>query len=315
MTIPAPWKVEEVKFLEEMINSGEISAVVGIKGIRNRQLQQIRRTLGEKAKLRVARITLLEKAIDGSKGEEIKRLKEVLNGQVAILTANMSPMRLYETIKATEQDSPARGGEVAPQEVIVEAKETSFPPGPMVSEFQKVGLQTAIEKGKIVIKKDTVFVKQGEIISKEKAKILEKLEIHPLRVGLELLGAYSDGLFYPREVISETLADISMKFATAFSQAKTIAMDSMFLVPEIVPGLLVKARLGAENLALETGFVDESNIQLFILKAIKDAAALSASTGEEAESGEEVGKKEEETKEEQKPSDEDVSAGLGALFG
>ncbi|MCL5438006.1 MAG: hypothetical protein M1148_02265 [Candidatus Thermoplasmatota archaeon] len=166
------------------------------------------------------------------------------------------------------------------------------------------------------IKKETVFVKQGEVIPKDKAKILEKLEIHPLRVGLDLLGAYSDGIFYPKDVISETLSDISRKFARAFGQAKSVALDAGFIIPEIVPDLLVKARLGAEHLALETGFVDESSIQLFILKAIKDAAALNASIGgeevEETKGAEETKK---EPKEEEGSSDDDVSAGLGALFG
>ncbi len=315
MTTPAPWKVDEVNDLSKLIKDGEISALVGIHGIRNRQLQSIRKGLRGTATLKVVRSTLLHKALDGMDSDAMKQLKEAIHGQVALLSANMSPTKLYETILSTVQDSAAKGGEIAPDDIVIEAKETQFPPGPMVSEFQKVGLQTAIEKGKIVIKKDTVFVHKGEVISKDKAKILEKLEIHPLKVGLELLGAYSDGLYYPKEVLSETITDILNKFVNAYSRAKAIASEAMFIVTEIVPELIIKARLGAENLALSTGFVDEANIQLFILKAIKDAAVLKGLTEGEREPQKAEEKKEEKKEEEQKSPDEDISAGLGSLFG
>lgn len=317
MTNPAAWKLEEVKDIKAKLGAKDLFAVVGIKGIRNSQLQKIRRDLKGKGTLKVVRASLLNKALDESKAKNLDRLKEVSKGQLAILTTSEHPAKLGEILEGTRQKAAARGGELADHDIIIEAKETSFPPGPMVSEFQKAGLQTSIEKGKIVIKKDAVFVRAGEPISREKAKILEKLEILPLTVGLEILGAYGEEVFYSRDALSLTSRSITESVARALAEAKSIALSTTYLVREIIPELLVKTRVAAESLAVESKYLDESNIELFILKAIREANALSSATlGEEVQGSKETAEsKKEEKSEEKGASDEDVSSGLGALFG
>lgn len=316
MSKPAQWKLELVTDLAKRISDNKLIAVASVKGIRNSQLQQIRKDLRQKARIQVVRARLLEKALDQAKLANSDGFKESATGQIALITTAESPLRLYEMLNHTKQKAPARGGEIADQDIIIEAKETSFPPGPMVSEFQKAGLSTAIEKGKIVIKKDTVLVKKGEIISRDKAKLMEKLEIFPLTVGLDLLGAYGEGTFYSKESISITINDIMGYVATAYSQAKQTALQSMFLVPEIIPELLIRGRIAAEALSIETGFIDEKNMDIFILKAIREANALltelEGGTAEEVkEEKKEINKPEESSRN----TEEDVSQGLGALFG
>ena len=51
-----------------------------------------------------------------------------------------------------DEATPARGGEIAPEDILVKKGETPFKPGPIVSEFQRAGLPAAIEKGKIIRK-------------------------------------------------------------------------------------------------------------------------------------------------------------------
>ncbi len=316
MSNPAAWKLEEVKDIKSRLDSKELFAVVGIKGIRNSQLQKIRRDLKGKGSLKVVRASLLNKALEGTKSRSIERLKEVSKGQLAILTTSEHPGKLGEILEGTKQKAAARGGEIADHDIVIEAKETAFPPGPMVSEFQKAGLQTAIEKGKIVIKKDSIFVRAGESIPKEKAKILEKLEIFPLTVGLEILGAYGEDVFYSKDALSLTTRSITEFVSRALAEAKGIALRTTYLVPEIIPVLVVKARIAAESLAVESKYLDESNIELFILKAIREANALGSASLEEAQESQETGKsKKEEKTEEKGATDEDVSSGLGALFG
>lgn len=315
---PAPWKVELVKDLTKQIEKSPVSALVSIKGIRNAQLQKIRSDLRDDMRIRVVRKRLLLRALGKTKLENIKDFGKLASGQIAVITTEKSPSRLYRMLENTKQKAAARGGETAEDDIIVPEMPTNFPPGPMISEFQKAGLQTAIEKGKIVIKKETVYVKKGEIIPKDKAKILEKLEILPVTVGLDMIGAYESGLVFNREAVSITEEQLVGDISRALSQAKSLALDMMFLVPEIVPDLIVKARLNAEQLALETGTVDEGNIQLFILKAIREATALNqAISGEASEEPEEPEQKEEtESSEESKKDDEDkASEGLSALFG
>ncbi|HLH85828.1 MAG TPA: 50S ribosomal protein L10 [Thermoplasmataceae archaeon] len=315
MRKPASWKVELVENLSKELESSPVTALVSIKGIRNNQLQKIRTDLRGKARIQVVRRRLLIKALERVKKENFQKLSQLASGQIAVVTTEESPNKLYKTLESKKQKAAARGGEIADHDIIIPEMATNFPPGPMISEFQKAGLQTAIDKGKIVIKKETLYVKKGEPIPKEKAKILEKLEILPVTVGLEIIGAFSDGVLFDRDALTINEDLVASQVSTAFQAAKRIALESMFLVDEIVPDLIVRARLHAEKLALEAGFVDESNIQLFILKAIREAAALnSAVSGETAGTVKQEEKTEEKT--ETKESDEEkASEGLSALFG
>ena len=296
------WKVDYVKNLASEINNSPVTALVSIKGIRTKQLQGIRRALKGKARIRVLRGTLLEKSIEKVKLPNIKNLEPFINGQIALITTELSPVSLYSTLHDSRQKAAARGGEIAPEDIIVAAKETNFPPGPMISEFQKVGLQTAIEKGKIVIKKEAVFVKKGEKISRDKAKIMEKLEIFPLDIGLDVISAYEDGVIFNKEAMSLTPAAVMSMIATAFAGAKAVAKSATFMVKEIIPDMIVKARMEAESLAIASNFVEEGNIDIIFMNSTQvNEVAEEKETKEEAKSEE--------------PKEEDVGEGFGALFG
>ena len=310
MTEPAKWKIDLVKQIKDDIKKSPVTALVSIKGIRNIQLQQIRRNLKGQARLRVTRGTLISKSLDGIKKDNISKLKEHLSGQVALLTTEMQPAMLYSSLEKTRQKAPARGGETAMEDIIIEAKETQFPPGPMISEFQKVGLQTAIEKGKIAIKKETVFVKKGEKISRDKAKILEKLEILPLEVGLDIITAYQDGLIYGREAMMITSEYLSIEISSAFSKAKALASSILFIIKENANDLIIRGEIEAEALAIETNFLEEKEKgSLIIGNSAKEI-------GEKTEAHKEKGKNEDKKEQESKSQEpQDATEGFGALFG
>jgi hypothetical protein len=69
-------------------------------------------------------------------------------GQIALLTTSESPKTIYDMLVSKRTKAAARGGEIAEDDIVIEPKETSFPPGPMISIFQKVGIPAGIEKGK-----------------------------------------------------------------------------------------------------------------------------------------------------------------------
>jgi large subunit ribosomal protein L10 len=125
MSKPAQWKLELVTDLAKRISDNKLIAVASIKGIRNSQLQQIRKDLRQKARIQVVRVRLLEKALDQAKLANSDGFKESATGQVALITTAESPLRLYEMLNHTKQKAPARGGEIADQDIIIEAKETS----------------------------------------------------------------------------------------------------------------------------------------------------------------------------------------------
>jgi large subunit ribosomal protein L10 len=304
MTTTPQWKVDLVNEIATTVSKSPVTAFVSIKGIRNKQLQGIRKSLRGEATIRVVRGTILEKALDKVETKNIDQMKKFIGGQIALITTKYSPAKLYSVLEKSRQKAAARGGEIAEEDIVVPAKDTNFPPGPMISEFQKVGLQAAIEKGKIVIKKEMIIVKKGSKISKDKARVLEKLEIFPLDVGLEAVSAFDQGIIFNKEAMSLTPDRLMLDIVTAFAKGKALANGVTFIVKEIMPELIVKARIQAESLAVASSFVDESTMETFITKAVSQANVIE----------DEVEEKKEEKKEE-KPKEEDSSEGFGALFG
>src|SRR5207247_7884686 len=80
------------------------------------------------------------------------KLGQKIEGQTAVVTADINTFRLLKELEATKTRAPARGGEVAPEDLWVRAGETPFKPGPVVGELQKAGIPAAIERGKVVIR-------------------------------------------------------------------------------------------------------------------------------------------------------------------
>ncbi len=315
MTHPAPWKIELVKNLENDIENNPVLVLVGISGIGNAQLQNIRKSLKGKARLRVVRKRFLLRALESSKKEHIQDLAGIADGQIALVTTTSAPTVIGKMLESTRQKALAKGGEIAEEDIVIPEMVTEFPPGPMMSEFQKVGLQTGIEKGKIAIKKENLLVKAGEHIPKDRARILAKLGIPSVNSGLEIMGAYSEGLIFNREVMSINEDLVISNITVAFSQAKNIALEAMFLVPEILPSLIVKARISAEQLAVMTGTLDESNVELFILKAIREANSLNRAVSGDETTKQEEKKEKTEKKAEAEDNSDKVSEGLSSLFG
>ena len=127
MRKPAQWKVELVKQVAKRIDNHNTVAIVDIHGLRNNQFQSIRRDVRQSAEIRVMRVTLLKKAIENSKKENINLLMPSVQGQVALLTTNDDPVNVNDLLSKKRQMMSPRGGEVASSDIIIPEGETSFP--------------------------------------------------------------------------------------------------------------------------------------------------------------------------------------------
>ena len=100
---PAQWKIKFVDDLSKEISESPVSAIVSIKGLRNRQLQSIRRNLSSDMKLRVVRIKLLKKALDKTDRKNIKSLEQFAQGQIGLVTTKLAPSKLYKMFEGTKE--------------------------------------------------------------------------------------------------------------------------------------------------------------------------------------------------------------------
>lgn len=322
----APQKIEAVKSLVRSFEGAPVIGIVNIGGIPAPQFQAMRRRLRGKASIVVTKNNLLRIALREAAARKagLEKLLDVIEGQIAVVTSALNPFKLFREMEGTKTKAPARGGEVAPEDLWVYEGETPFKPGPIVGDLQKAGIAAAIERGKVVIKKDKLLVKGGSRIPREVAQVLARLEIFPLTVGLDLRGAYEDGTVFGRDVLAIDDARIRMDLGRADAAAMALALVLAFPTGRTIRPLLSKAHRQAVAISLESGFPTRQSIRLFLAKAHASALALAArATGAVDETppatlaggpGAEA-KREEPKKEEEKRSEDDAAAGLGSLFG
>ena len=154
-------------------------------------------------------------------------------------------------MKKSRSAAPAKAGQIAPNNIVVAAGQTSFSPGPIIGELGSIGVKTGIEAGKVVIKQDSIVVKEGQMIQSNVATLLTRLGIEPMEIGLNITGVYENGEIYTRKVL-----DID---------EKQFASD------------LIKCAKDAFNLAFNISYPTKENIDLLIKKAHLDALIVTES--------------------------------------
>ena len=272
-----PEKVARVDALAAAITGKPMVAVVGIRGVPAAALQSMRRELRQRHHpITVATNSTIRHAIQKAMKERpaFQPLLDYVQDPTAIMSAEGNPFSLYQEFLRTRSPTPARGGEVAPNDIFVPAGTTSFKPGPIVGELQHAGFPAAIEKGKVILRKDTTIVKAGGTISREVAGLLTRLEIYPLEVGLTLRAVVDGSTFYAPEVLSVDLDARRADFARAAARGIGLAVELGYPTRESLPRLLGRAHRRALGLALATGHVTKETIEPLFAKAMREAAAV-----------------------------------------
>lgn len=304
----APWKKKEVQDLVALMRSTPVIGLAQVDGIPAAQMQVMRKSLREDAVIKISKNTLLALALKelGSNKENAEGLTENIGGSTAVIATKMRPHRLYRRLEGAKTKAPARGGSKAPEDIKVPKGETSFKPGPIVGDLQKVGIPAAIDKGKVVIKSDKLLVKAGETISQDLATMLTRLEIYPMTVGMDLKAVYEDGTIYGRDLLS---VDETARLQQAARQALNLAVFAAYPTKKSISFLLGKAHtalIGVGGKLSDDATDPELKEKLASIAAAATAAPAAASESE---------KKEEEEEEEEGATEEEAMSGLGALFG
>ncbi len=330
----ATWKKDLVNELVQDMREAPVVAVVDMENIPGQRIQSMRAGLRAHAKLKMTKNKLMLLAIEEVAADKpgIEALKDSIDGQCAIVTTDMDPFKLFAQLKKTMSPAPAKAGQIAPFDIVVPKGPTPFGPGPIIGELQKIGLPAAIEAGKIVVKKDTTLVKEGEPIPANVAGMLPKLEILPMIVGLDLRAAYEDGTVYTKSVLDIPEDYYANMFATAAHNALALGVEIAFPTKETLPLLIAKAFRETVAVSVEAAIPNEASIKTLVAKADAQMLAVASATGYQSESvsaragavaaaapvaAAEAAPAAESVKEDEpeEVSEEDAAAGLSALFG
>ena len=310
------WKVKDVEELIEMISNSRVVGVVGVREIPADNLQQMRGSLRGNVEIRMVRNTIARRALEAS-APEIRPLADFIEDQTALIFSNDNPFKLSGLLEKGKQPMPIKAGARAPKDIVIEAGETSFSPGPMVGKLQAAGIPAAIKGGKVVINQKITLAKEGEVVVAKTADILKTMEIFPRNVGLELRAAYEGGLIFKAKDLSINVEAQIQELFAASAKAFGFAVEIGYATPKTVGPMLQKAQTRARALVLEAGIPVPSMMEMVLAKAAANARAIARlASGEVAPAAAEApatAKAEEE--EEEKKDEGDTAAGLGALFG
>lgn len=330
-TIPQ-WKIDAVDKIAEIIKASKMIGLVNVEGVGAKQLQGIRDSLRSSATLKMARNTLMLRAIEKSGKKGIKELSEYVTGPVAFIFSDQDPFVLSKFLSENKAAAPAKGGQTAPKDIMIKAMNTGVAPGPFISELAALKIPSRVKGGMIHVIQDTVAVKTGETISNAMAQMLTRLGIEPMELQLNLVAAYTDGSVLSAESFEIDLDTLFSQVLLGHQYALNLSVNTGYPTSETITVIIAKANMEARSLTMNVGFFTPDMLDEFLAKANSEAFALAAVVSAKDPEGipsdvlgqvqaaaaaastpavEETPAEEEPEKEEE----EDEPAGIGSLFG
>ena len=185
-----PVKEKAVNKLVDKMQHAKTIMVINIKGLPSKQFQEIKKAIREYAEISVAKKNIIIRAIEKFGKKSIVPLKKNILENCALAISDMEGYELAGILSQKKTPVAAKAGQEAPEDIKVMSGPTDLVPGPAISELGAIGLQVAVEGGKLSIKKSKVVVTKGQTINETTASILQKLNIMPFTVGLEPLAVY-----------------------------------------------------------------------------------------------------------------------------
>lgn len=246
------WKKDEVKEIVRLFGEYPVAGVIDLTYLPAFQFMKIRKQLKNQMVTKVTKKRLIFKALEQLKDKKnIDALKQYLGGMPSLIFTKEDPFILQKQINKSKSNVAAKPGQVAPDDIRVEAGPTPFTPGPVIGELGRLGLKTEVKEGKIHLKEGKVLVKAGDVIKPEVADLLTKLAIEPMTIGLNLVAAYENktGQILDKSVLSVDEKEYINNLKQASSWAVNLAAFIEYPDAEILKMVIKKAYLSSKSVA------------------------------------------------------------------
>lgn len=276
---PTPKKHERSSFpekktklyhdLQELAKSYNVIALSRMTKVRSAQLMAIRKKFKNEIKILTIKNKVAQRAFEKifSDVKGLEFLNKELEGQCALMFTNLSPFKLNLTFDKNKIFLAAKGGDIAPNELVIPAGNTGINPGPVLSEFKESHVPTKIDQGTIWVSKDTVVAKSGDVISQKLAALMSKLNIKPIEAGVAVNFAISEGLEFKEKDLKIVITDYLNDIVKSYQEALSLSVEAVYISKESLPWLLIKAKQQATSLSTESGYLSEETTALVLSKA------------------------------------------------
>lgn len=272
----AQWKKESVGEIQGLLSKYPVIAAADLTKVRSSQIHELRKRLRERVTMIVAKNNLLRKSVEhgGSKDGKLGEFFKDLTGSNILLFSELNPYSLIILLDKSKVRVPAKGGDIATNEIVIPAGNTGLPPGPVISEFGEIKVKTKIEGGSIWVAVDSVVARKGDMITMKMASVLSKLGLKPIEAGLSLTMAFDNGTILRAEDLAFDLPSYKNDLITAINDALNLSTEAGYITTENAPRILVKGMKEALALAGEAGFLEEGTIEYVLKRAIANATIL-----------------------------------------
>ncbi|MGH9876752.1 MAG: 50S ribosomal protein L10 [Nitrososphaerales archaeon] len=269
-----PKKTKMYSTLAEQAQKYKVIAMVKMEKVRATQLMQVRKKFRNEMKIIMIKNNVAKKSLATVKVKGLDKLIEGLEGQYAMMFTDMDPFKLYLALDKSKIYLPAKGGDVASDEITVSAGNTGIPPGPVLTEFKEAKVPTKIDSGSVWISEDTVVANPGDAISHKLASLLSKLGIKPIKAGMTINAALQEGVVYRYQDLRIDVDEIKQDIMASFNAAIALAVNASYATKESIEHLLRKAFGNARALSINSGYATSETAKEILYSAESKALAL-----------------------------------------
>jgi len=267
-------KPKEVEKLSKLIDDYPVIGIVDIHKLPSRQMQSIKQKLRDRVKVIVSRKNIIIRALDNSKKKELKKLKDKITREPALILTDINPFRLYKVLNENKSPAPAREGDTAPKDIVAKAGPTELMPGPAITALQKLKIKTKVESGKISILSDSLICKKGQKITKEIVDVLGMLKIEPMEIGLNLSGVWENGIIYDKDTLAIDEEEYKNKICLSVKEMINLSVGIGYPTRETIEIMIQKAYYEMKNLGIEANVIEKDIIEDLLAKAECNAVGL-----------------------------------------
>lgn len=272
-------KIQQIQEIEDLLLNYKIIGLTNLEGVSSAVLQKIRKSLHGNTEIKVAKNTLKRIAINNAAGKkkEVKKLLEYIHGNTAFIFSKRNPFALQKYFNANRVAVAAKPGQIATEDVWINAGLTEMTPGPVIGELNSIGLRTSVEAGKIKINKDTKVIEAGDTITETHASIFSKLDIKPLKMGIALTLAMEESgeILFEKDLTIDEEATM-VQLVEAYTSAYNLSLSTAYPTKETIRPLISLGHSYAFNLSIASSYPTKETIGTLLAKAKGQASAISA---------------------------------------
>lgn len=267
-------KKKEVQEIAEMLKKHKGVVIIDLRNTPDRLLEKIKKRIREEfmGETKVAKKTVLTRAVLEAK--KPKELVENIDFPAGIVAIDESPYRIAVFFKENSLEMPAKVGQVAPYDIVVPEGETDLLAGPALSELKAAGLNVKIDKGKIVVAKDSTIAKSGDVLTTIKVKALQTLGIKPFRRSVVYYIGYDGETLFKKEDVSIMPEEVAEKIEKELKDAFNLSVNASYPTKQNIEMLLLDAFSQARNVGINGSLYSDASIEQLLLSALMQAGAL-----------------------------------------